>query len=61
MNEDNAYGLRPGWSETLDRMESLWTLCFKVNLFSPFASLGLERIYHNPKQALSVAKLSYML
>jgi hypothetical protein len=61
MDENNAFGLSAGWREQIEKTESIWTLCLKMNLFTPFASLGIERIHTHPRQALTVAKLSYML
>ncbi len=61
LDEDNAFGLSAGWREQIEKTESLWTLCLKANLFSPFFSLGIERVYTHPRQALTLAKLSYML
>ncbi|HET9239888.1 MAG TPA: hypothetical protein VFO10_21685 [Oligoflexus sp.] len=61
LEEDNAFGLSAGWREQIEKTESVWTLCLKTNLFTPFASLGIERVYTHPRQALTIAKLSYML
>ncbi len=61
VDEDNAFGLSAGWREQIEKTESIWTLCFKAHLFSPFATFGIERVYTHPRQALTIAKLSYML
>jgi hypothetical protein len=61
LEENNAFGLSAGWREQIEKTESVWTLCLKTHLFTPFASLGIERVYTHPRQALTIAKLSYML
>ncbi len=61
VDENNAFGLSAGWREQIEKTESVWTLCLKTHLFTPFASLGIERVYTHPRQALTIVKLSYML
>jgi hypothetical protein len=61
VDEDNSFGLRAGWREQIEKTESIWTLCIKAHLFTPFATLGIERVYTHPREALTIAKLSYML
>ncbi len=61
LDDTNRLGLRAGWGERLERTESIWTLYLKVNLLSPFTSLAIERVYTHPQEAVTIAKLSYML
>jgi|GEM_PF-2553413 len=61
LEENNVFGLRAGSQETIEETESVWTVCFKMNLFTPFASFAVERVYTHPREALTLAKLSYML
>ncbi len=61
LEENNLFGLRAGSRETIEETESVWTLCFKMNLLSPFASFAVERVYTHPRESTTLAKLSYML